>query len=211
MSQSSAIRRTGKYVDPYSGINMSDAVLQNAPVAYQNALVRDQKVIDDKATAENTRQFNANLSLSREAMDRNSEDSKRASIIGGVQVAASIPGWTDKVFGSGGTKDAIDAPLAKAADSGGFLESVRTGASDIVGDKAASGITTRGIGQAGVGALAGGLIGGNELERGLIGAAVPLAWNIGSALMSDGGSVIDAVSESIFPSIGAGLGAAFGF
>jgi hypothetical protein len=100
---------------------------------------------------------------------------------------------------SGGGLDLISRPA-------GIMEKATAGVANIFGENVAKGFSMGGLGKAGLGGIAGAALGGNDLERAAIGAAVPAVINVGSALFS-GGSIIDALSESLFPSIGGALGA----
>lgn len=207
-TQMGAITRRN-YIPDYSS-----AVLARAPYAYDTALIRDQKAQTQLELDESKRQFDEGMALQRQQLDQQEKDAKRANLISGLGVVASSPKLFEKFLGSD-TASTITADSARGTGAmtsvGGFrpsgiMETVKSGVTDIFGENVAKGFSMGGLGKAGLGGIAGAALGGNDLERAAIGAAVPAVINVGSALFS-GGSIIDALSESLFPSIGGALGA----
>jgi len=214
-SQFSAIR--GR--NPLAPTNFGNAILANSGNAYQAALQRDQNTLNQQQLGLQTQA----LGLQRQQADQSAKDSKNAILVSALGLAPKIYGmFSDSATsdainaggeGVGGAASAVSAPVSATPTGSGIggtissgLDAVKSGASNLFGDNVASGLSMAGLGQGGAGALAGAALGDDDLSRGLIGAAVPAAINIGTALW-DGTSVVDSLASSLFPSIGGALGA----
>jgi len=145
-------------------------------------------------------------------LSQDREDARRANLVSAGALVLGNPRMTDTIFGSSDTASAVsaEAPVDAAASATPVVGADDLARETSFGDKVTSGLDLRGFGLAGVGGLAGAAFGDSDLEKGLIGAGVPLAVNVGGALFSEaGGSVLDAMSSSLFPSLAGGLAAIF--